>query len=249
MTDFSYQLYSSRNFGPLTETLRMVADAGYVAVEGYGALLNDLDAVRGLRQALRDTGLHMRSCHVGLDQLRGQPDQILNIIDALDIQQVFCPFLMPDDRPTDAAGWAAFGQDLATVAAPYLRHGTTFGWHNHDFEFTPLADGTLPIDAMLADNELAFEFDVAWAFVAGHDPADTIARYGDRIVAAHVKDRAPADKTAEDGWADLGDGLVPWDRLLPALSAAGCTNFVMEHDNPSDDARFARASIAHGKTL
>jgi hypothetical protein len=28
------------------------------------------------------------------------------------------------------------------------------------------------------------------------------------------------------------------------LKAAGCTRFIMEHDNPSDHARFARASIA-----
>ena len=36
MTDFSYQLYSSRNFQPLEATLTMVAKAGYTAVEGYG---------------------------------------------------------------------------------------------------------------------------------------------------------------------------------------------------------------------
>ena len=34
MTDFSYQLYSSRNFPPLADTLRMVAEVGYTQVEG-----------------------------------------------------------------------------------------------------------------------------------------------------------------------------------------------------------------------
>jgi hypothetical protein len=38
MTDYSYQLYSSRNFGPLPETLRMLAELGYKQVEGYDAL-------------------------------------------------------------------------------------------------------------------------------------------------------------------------------------------------------------------
>ncbi len=38
MTDFSYQLYSSRNFGPLPETLKMLGNLGYTQVEGYGGL-------------------------------------------------------------------------------------------------------------------------------------------------------------------------------------------------------------------
>ena len=29
MTDFSYQLYSSRNFLPLAETMKMLGDLGY----------------------------------------------------------------------------------------------------------------------------------------------------------------------------------------------------------------------------
>ena len=35
MTDFSYQLYSSREM-PLAKTLPMLRKAGYTAVEGYG---------------------------------------------------------------------------------------------------------------------------------------------------------------------------------------------------------------------
>lgn len=35
---FSYQLYSSRNFPPMSRTFDLVARAGYAAVEGYGAL-------------------------------------------------------------------------------------------------------------------------------------------------------------------------------------------------------------------
>ena len=34
----SYQLYSSRNFPPLADTLRMLRTAGYEAVEGFGGI-------------------------------------------------------------------------------------------------------------------------------------------------------------------------------------------------------------------
>lgn len=249
MTEFSYQLYSSRNFGPMDATLRMVADLGYTGVEGYGALYADPAAVRATKAALAATGLKMPSGHFGLPQLSADPGGVLDIAQALGITHIYCPFLMPDDRPVDAAGWTDFGQQLAGIGMPFTNAGLTFGWHNHAFEFEALPDGTLPIDHILGGTDLSFEFDVAWAFVAGSDPLDTIAKYGPRITAAHVKDRAGPDKTTEDGWADLGDGLVDWATILPALRAAGCSQFVMEHDNPSDDARFAAASIAHAKTL
>ena len=42
---FSYQLYSSRNFPPMSRVFEMVSKAGYTAVEGYGALYADDAAV------------------------------------------------------------------------------------------------------------------------------------------------------------------------------------------------------------
>ncbi|MEY1554491.1 sugar phosphate isomerase/epimerase family protein [Yoonia sp. R2331] len=250
MTGFSYQLYCSRNFGPMDQTLKMVADLGYTGVEGYGALYADPAAVAATKAALDETGLKMPSGHFGLPQLSADPEGVIAIAKALDISGIYCPFLPEDERPADAAGWADFGQQLQTIGAPFRDAGLTFGWHNHAFEFTPLADGTLPIDAILDGTDLAFEFDVAWAVVAGSNPLDTIAKYGSRITAAHVKDRAAAGTNdAEDGWADLGKGTIDWATIMTALRSAGTTHFVMEHDNPSDDARFARASLAHAKTL
>ena len=41
---FSYQLYSSRNFPPMSRTFEMVSKAGYTAVEGYGALYAEAKA-------------------------------------------------------------------------------------------------------------------------------------------------------------------------------------------------------------
>lgn len=49
---------------------------------------------------------------------------------------------MPDQRPADAAGWFAFGKRLQQAGKPFADAGLTFGWHNHDFEFKALADGS-----------------------------------------------------------------------------------------------------------
>jgi hypothetical protein len=41
---------------------------------------------------------------------------------------------------------------------------------------------------------------------------------------------------------------VDWKGLMVALRGTGAKHFIMEHDNPSDDARFARRSLASAKT-
>ncbi|QYK41809.1 MAG: sugar phosphate isomerase/epimerase [Paracoccaceae bacterium] len=246
---FSYQLYSSRNFPPLTATLSMLAEAGYAAVEGYGGLLADSDAIEALRIGLADARLAMPTAHFGLPMLEDDPARVLALVRILGIERIYCPYLAAPDRPADAAGWRAFGERLAAAGAPYRAAGIGFGWHNHDFEFRPTADGMIPMAEILAGGPmLEWEIDAAWVIRGGADPLEWIARHGDRITAAHVKDIAPAgEKVDEDGWADLGDGTVDWSALMAELRAAGCRHFVMEHDNPSDHRRFAIRSIAAAK--
>jgi sugar phosphate isomerase/epimerase len=248
MTQFNYQLYSSRNHGPLAQTLKMLADAGYAGVEGYDALFAGLDEA-GLRQFRADldaVGLAMPSGHFGLDMIEQTPDKVIAIARALNISAVYCPYIAPELRPTDSAGWHEFGARLARAGTPIKAAGLRFGWHNHDFELVPLADGSIPLDHLFAAApDLEWEADIAWVVRGGADAFEWIARMSDRISAVHVKDIAPAgEKLDEDGWADVGTGTLPWGDLMAALAKTKAQYFVMEHDNPSDAARFARASIA-----
>jgi sugar phosphate isomerase/epimerase len=248
---FSYQLYSSRNFPPMSKTFEMVAKAGYTSVEGYGALYADDAAVEATKAGLAATGLTMPTGHFGLGQLETDVEKVLGIARSLKMERLYCPYVMPDDRPTDAAGWTAFGARLQAASAPYRAAGYGFGWHNHDFEFKALADGSLPQDRIFEGGpDLEWEMDVAWVIKGGADPLEWIQKYKDRITAAHVKDIAPEGQNAdEDGWADVGHGTVDWKTLTAALRAIDVRHFVMEHDNPKDDARFAMRSIASAKTF
>jgi sugar phosphate isomerase/epimerase len=241
----SYQLYSSRNFPPLSDTLTMLAGLGYQDVEGYGGLYADDAKLADIAAGLKATGLKMPTAHFGLDMLEGDPAQALKIARVLGIKRIYCPYLMPADRPTDGPGWRAFGARLETVGRPIKAAGIGFGWHNHDFEFVATPDGAIPqAEIMAGGPSLEWEIDVAWVIRGGADPIQWIRRYGPRITAAHVKDIAPAGQnTDEDGWADVGHGTVPWASIMAALRAVGCKHFVMEHDNPSDHARFAKRSI------
>ncbi|KNY18028.1 xylose isomerase [Shinella sp. SUS2] len=248
MQTVSFQLYSARDFQPFSAVFRILAEAGYKQVEGYGALYAALDdaAILAVKADLDANGLTMPTAHFSLDMLESEPERVLAICRTLGIVAVYCPYLLPEDRPTDAAGWRAFGERLQKAGEPICKDGLTFGWHNHDFEFFTLSDGAVPLDHLFAGGpDLAWEADIAWIIRGGADPFAWIREYGDRITAVHVKDIAPKGENAdEDGWADVGHGIVPWADLAKALAGSPVRHFIVEHDNPKDIARLAMRSIA-----
>lgn len=243
---FSYQLYSSRNFPPLSRTLDMLARAGFAGVEGFGGLYADRAGLAAMAAGLKASGLAMKTGHFSIEQVEQSPDWVLEVAETLGTEKVIVPWLHPDARPADGAGWRAFGERLQRAGEPLVKAGLGFGWHNHDFEFRPDAQGVLPIAALFQGGPaLEWEMDVAWVVRGGADPLHWITAEAGRITAAHVKDIAPAgENAAEDGWADVGQGVVPWATLLPKLRAQGVQHFILEHDNPADDTRFAARSLA-----
>ncbi|MCT8999773.1 sugar phosphate isomerase/epimerase family protein [Chelativorans intermedius] len=243
MTEFSYQLYSSREFPPLAQTLKMLRSLGYAQVEGYGGVYGDLPA---LKAALDEAGIAMTSGHFSLDMLENEPDRVLEIAQTVGMQAAYCPHLAADQRPADGAGYARFGERLQKAGEPLVKAGLIFGWHNHDFEFRPLADGAVPqAEIFRGGPELSWEADIAWIVRGGADPLEWIEAHGARISSVHIKDIAPeGEKADEDGWADVGTGIMDWRGLMAAVrEKTKARFFVMEHDKPSDHERFARRSI------
>ncbi|MGH6862609.1 MAG: sugar phosphate isomerase/epimerase family protein, partial [Phyllobacterium sp.] len=160
MTAFSYQLYSSRNFPPLDRTLEMVKRNGYAQVEGYGGVYADPKATKA---ALDANGLTMPTGHFSIDLLENEPQKVLDIAGTLGLEAIYCPHLALELRPDDASGWTAFGQRLEAAHTVYSKEGYVFGWHNHDFEFMALADGSVPQQLIFdAAPSISWEADIAW---------------------------------------------------------------------------------------
>lgn len=241
---WSFQLYSARNFQPWDKVLQTLGMVGFKEVEGFGGVYSDPAA---FRQELDKNGLAMTSGHFAIDVLESDFDSAARTAETLGMKLIACPFLMPDQRPADAAGWRAFGERLGKVGAKAKKAGFDFAWHNHAFEFEPLADGSVPQKHILdAAPEIGWEIDVAWVIRGNADPLKWIGDYAKRINAVHVKDIAAAGENKdEDGWADVGHGTVDWQGLIKTLKEkSNVTTYVVEHDNPSDYARFARRSLA-----
>ncbi|MCH2095999.1 MAG: sugar phosphate isomerase/epimerase [Rhodobacteraceae bacterium] len=241
MASISYQLYSSRAW-EVDETLAMLAGLGIKEVEGFGPYLDDPAVTRARLDA---HGLTMPTAHFAFDLVENEPDRTIATAQAIGIQSVVIPFLMPEDRPDSAQGWADFGQRLATISQPIIAAGLDFAWHNHDFELTPV-DGAMPLDLIAdASEDIKLELDLAWVKVAGQNPVDWLNKYAGRLVATHVKDIAPDGQNAdEDGWSDVGHGTMDWSAIKPAMDAAGVSRYIIEHDNPNDHKRMATRSLA-----
>jgi len=237
----SMQIYSARKFPPVESQLAATAKAGFDNVETFGPFYDNAPETRRL---LDKHGLTARSGHFSLSMAEEHPDKVIEIADILGIETIVAPYLLPAERPGDVAGWAELGERLIRINAWFAAKRRRFAWHNHDFEFIALPDGSMPIEHILGQHVL-WEADIAWIARAKVDPKPWIARYAGRMPLVHVKDIAPAGQNLdEDGWADVGAGVVSWAQLWPRCVASGAEIMIAEHDNPNDFERFARVSAA-----
>ncbi len=240
----AYQLYSSRNFPPLVAQFPVLKAMGYDAIEPWLPAYESDPKL--LRRQLDDTGLACYGFHMPLCGLVNEPNRFIDIALTLGATLMIPPWIAPKERQPTAAYWRSLGHQLAEGAAKAKPHSLTVAWHNHDFEYLPLPDGTRPIDHIFdaAGLEVKFEIDLGWLTRAGADPATELARYATRIAAIQTKDTAPLGTTQDDdGWTATGDGIIDWPALFPLFAQTSASHIVTEHDNPSDWQIFAKRSI------
>ena len=184
---FSYQLYSSRNFPPMSATL---GDAGpRWAIAPSKATARFMPMMRKCAELIGGTwaiGLTMPTGHFGLAQLEADPLKVIehrqhagHEADLLPLSA--CPMTA---RPMPPAGGPS-ARGCRRPARPYRAAGFGFGWHNHDFEFKRAGRR---IDAAWTGSceggpDLEWEIDVAWVIRGGADPLawiEALSRTGSR---------------------------------------------------------------------
>ncbi|MGL4496840.1 MAG: sugar phosphate isomerase/epimerase family protein [Beijerinckiaceae bacterium] len=239
----SFQLYSARTLEPLEKQLQLLSTIGYRMVEPFGGLFGDVGGLKDLLEKYRFTA---PTAHVGLDRLRADPKATVQLCRSLGIATIFAPAPPMGEREGDEAHWRNLGRELKAIGKIVTGEGLKFGWHNHHWEFGRTATGQTFLDCMFEEApDLLWQADLAWIVRGNADPVVALQKYATRVVAAHIKDIAPAgEKTDEDGWADPGHGVLDWTKLRSAMRATNINLFVVEHDKPNDVARFARNAYA-----
>ena len=229
------QMYSLRNAGSLDQQLKIVHDAGVGAVETVGT--QGVSAPE-LKQLLDRYAIKAISSHVPLAELRKDLPGVVAFNRSIGNTTLVVPYLDAKDRPTDAAGWTALGQELGRISKQVRAEGMHLAYHNHDFELVDFNGRTgLELLFAAAGPDLQTELDLAWVARAGYDPAVMLGKFRGRLFAVHAKDNAPKGQAEDEGgFAAIGQGVLDWNAILPAAAAAGVQWYIIEHDQPRDPA-------------
>ena len=240
------QLYTVREntARDMPATLRQLADMGYTAVEfaGYGGL-----SPQDLRAVIDDLGIRAAGAHVPLDSWETDPEAVIADMHALNCANAVVP-MVPPERRRDAESVTRLAEALNSWGELCRPEGVTFSYHNHDFEFAMIGETTM-WDVLLrqTDPELVhLELDLYWAKYAGVDPEGLLRDLGKRVPLVHLKDMA-ADERRSD--APVGEGTMPWPRLLETAAAAGAEWYVVEQDHPRDAFEDVRSSLRYLRGL
>ncbi|AVO29429.1 sugar phosphate isomerase/epimerase family protein [Stenotrophomonas maltophilia] len=230
------QMYSLRDAGSLEQQLKIVHDAGVHAVETVGT---QNTSAAELKQLLDRYSIKAISSHVPLAELRNDLDGVVAFNRSIGNTTLVVPYLDKKDRPSDAAGWTALGQELGRIAKQVRGKGMRLAYHNHDFELVDF-DGRTGLELLFAaaGPDLQTELDLAWVARAGLDPAVMLAKFRGHVFAVHAKDNAPKGQAEDEGgFAAVGQGVLDWNAILPAAAAGGVHWYIIEHDQPRDPAK------------
>lgn len=240
---FSLQLHSMRGLGGLDAQLAAASVAGFQAVE---ALERHLAFPSDLQASLARFELSCPSIHITMPTLLQGPEAIIDGCLEASIPSVFVN-PMPLDDPLNPREWSKAGEKLAQLAEAFGEHGILLGYHNGVHGFDPLKSGRCGIEDLFraaSGSALKWQADIGWIRRARGNPAEWLKRLQAYLTSAHVKD-VGADYDVEEGWQDVGAGLLIWPILLKTAVQFGARSFVVEHDNPPDPAEFARRSFAY----
>jgi sugar phosphate isomerase/epimerase len=231
------QLYTLRNqlAIELEDSLEELAEIGYTRVEHAGFVGR---TAAQFRAALDNAGLRATSGHVGIPQPFDAATWAAALADAkvLGSKYIVHPYFGADANGPirDRAVWSAFAADLNKAGRMARQAGLRFGYHNHNAEFLPLADGSgrTGYDVLIAETDpryVHFEVDLYWAWRGAVDPVDLFRRIGRRVLQYHVKDM---DVTSS--FADPGTGLIDFGRIFRAHAV---DEYIVERDNAGSPPR------------
>lgn len=238
------QMYTLRNVASLDEQLKIVRDAGVHAVETVGT--QNVTATE-LKRLLDKYAIRAISSHVQLADLRNDLDGVVAFNRSIGNTTLVVPYLSEKERPTDAAGWIALGEELGRITKRAHASGMTLAYHNHDFEIVDFGGKTgLELLFEAAGPDLKTELDLAWVARAGYDPAAMLGKFRGRVFAVHAKDNAPKGQARDEGgFAAVGQGVLDWNAILPAAAEAGVQWYIIEHDQPLDPAAVIKVGATY----
>ena len=234
-------------------TLQAIADAGYAYVEAanyedgkfYGMTPSEF------KSYLESLGLTAKSAHMGMVNMENA-EQLIADVKAAGIEYFVIPVppmgMFTFDQATRSMGMKGTPDELVNImnslGEKCNQAGIKLLYHNHDFEFKKMADGTVIEDLLLEKCNpefVNFQMDLFWVAKAEVDPLTYFEKYPGRFKAWHVK-----DMNAEGNFAPVGTGNIDFKRILAEKDKSGMEFYLVEQDQTFGLDPMEAIKISHG---
>lgn len=219
-------------------TLKKVAAIGYRVVETAGFFGKKPAEAK---KALDDAGLKCLSLHIWSP---GGIQETIPYAKELGAKYVISSATFPHQHAQDSLtleDYKALAEHCNQLGQDAKAAGLQFGYHNHNFEFKPLAGG-IGYEELLKSTDpslVKFELDCGWMAAAGHDPAEYLAKYPDSYRLLHIKDFKPTPqpsyslaKDARPAPAELGRGHIDYKPIFAAAAKSQVEQYFVEQEPP-----------------
>lgn len=250
------QLYTLRNeiAKDPAGTIKAVAEAGYRQVEPYRS-----PQTEAMIKAAKDCGLAVNSMHFDWNTVVAPKDEGMSdfrrTVDEAKghgLSHLVIPYLDASQRKSldDYKLMAARANRAAMLAQAA---GIQLSYHNHSFEFEPMAGGRTGFDVLTSEfaPEMMFELDVFWVKAGNVEPLEMMKRLKGRVSQLHLKDLKAglalpvySDMPA-DGFKELGGGIIAMEPIIKLAAEIGVAHCHVEQDQSPDPLASVRQSLRH----
>ena len=234
------ELYSFREDAKrdLPGTLAKARAMGFETMETGGDFYGRTAAE--FRKLADAAGLTVTSIHFQYPDLKKGVDAAQQTLDAFGAHWACMPWIPHGDAFTREDAQRAVG-DFNAWGAALAKSGHGFAYHAHGYEFGAAPEGTL-FDLLAQSTDpknVKFQMDTFWIVVPGQDCVKLLEKYPGRWRLMHLKDlRKGAPIGNQQGHADdkdsvpVGEGIIPWDKVLPLARAQGVDQYFIEDESP-----------------
>lgn len=237
MMQLGAQLFTLRDY---TQTAKDFAySMGQVAKMGYKTV--QISAIgpipaQQVREICDENGLQIVLTHTDPNRILNDTEAVIREHDIMGCDYIGIG-MMPQKYASPQWLWH-FADDYKEAAKKIAAAGKLLMYHNHNIEFQKF-DGKLVIDTLLesfAPDELGFTLDTYWVQMGGADVCDWIEKLADRIPCVHLKDMAV--KGWEPIMAPVGEGNLPWGKILATLEKCGKTKYLLVEQDVCQESPF-----------
>jgi len=247
-----------RTWEKFSGAIEAAAGMGYEFIEPAGLWGFDPNIIR---KKAEDSGLRVRSLHMGFDQMNDLPvdttmaqarDVVYSSENIVAVSRATVPIARDlgcewgviassatsSYKSVDSIKRLCNAFNEASVIAQQA--GLKFGYHMHSIDFTPV-EGVMPYELLIeqTDPSVRYELDVCWAEAGGVKPAAFIAKYPKKIVSFHLQDLTPEKKVANPG-----EGVIDFKAIHEAARKLDNPMFLVDRDGVTGDARVEQAKQA-----